>query len=125
MRVLEASRLGVFKGLLPDETEWIRWGSSLTADEPGHPEEPPCPHPVVNPPARIRPDRPARDPSRPRAQSVEDQIEVEGDASQRCRSTGTNLVHPYQQHLYLEEGTVCEYDNSAKDIKASSVNEPI
>jgi hypothetical protein len=40
MRVLEVSRLGLFKGLLPDQTEWIRWGSSLTADEPVHPEEP-------------------------------------------------------------------------------------
>jgi hypothetical protein len=40
MRVLEVSRLGLFKGLLPNDTEWIRWGSSLTADEPVHPEEP-------------------------------------------------------------------------------------
>src|ERR1700730_2576718 len=40
MRVLEVSRLGLFKGLLPAETEWIRGGSSLTADEPVHPEEP-------------------------------------------------------------------------------------
>ena len=40
MRVLEVSRLGLFKGLNPDETEWIRWGSSLTADEPVRPETP-------------------------------------------------------------------------------------
>src|ERR1700742_4198971 len=40
MKVLEISRLGLFKGLLPNDTEWIRWGSSLTADEPVHPEEP-------------------------------------------------------------------------------------
>jgi glycosyl transferase family 1 len=40
MRVLEVSRLGLFKGLFPDETEWIRWGSSLTADEPVRPETP-------------------------------------------------------------------------------------
>jgi hypothetical protein len=40
MRILEVSRLGLFKGLLPDETEWIRWGSSLTAEEPVQPEEP-------------------------------------------------------------------------------------
>jgi hypothetical protein len=40
MRVLEVSRLGLFKGLLPNETEWIRWGSSLTADEPVQPEGP-------------------------------------------------------------------------------------
>jgi hypothetical protein len=40
MRVLEVSRLGLFKGLLPEDTEWIRWGSSLTADEPVRPEAP-------------------------------------------------------------------------------------
>jgi hypothetical protein len=40
MRILEVSRLGLFKALLPDETEWIRWGSSLTADEPVRPEMP-------------------------------------------------------------------------------------
>jgi glycosyltransferase involved in cell wall biosynthesis len=40
MRVLEISRLGLFKGLLPEDTEWIRWGSSLTADEPVRPEAP-------------------------------------------------------------------------------------
>jgi glycosyltransferase involved in cell wall biosynthesis len=40
MRVLEISRLGLFKGLMPDETEWIRWGTSLTADEPVRPEAP-------------------------------------------------------------------------------------
>jgi hypothetical protein len=40
MKVLEVSRLGLFKALLPDDTEWIRWGGSLTADEPVRPEEP-------------------------------------------------------------------------------------
>jgi hypothetical protein len=40
MRILEVSRLGLFKGLLPDETEWIRWGTSLTADEAVRPEAP-------------------------------------------------------------------------------------
>jgi hypothetical protein len=40
MKVLEISRLGLFKGLLPNDTEWIRWGSSLTADEPVCPEQP-------------------------------------------------------------------------------------
>jgi hypothetical protein len=40
VRVLEISRLGVFKALLPDDTDWIRWGGSLTADEPMQPEEP-------------------------------------------------------------------------------------
>ena len=40
MRVLEISRFGLFKSLQPDDTEWIRWGSSLTADEPMQPEVP-------------------------------------------------------------------------------------
>ena len=40
MRVLEISRFGLFKALQPDNTEWIRWGSSLTADEPMQPEVP-------------------------------------------------------------------------------------
>jgi glycosyl transferase family 1 len=40
MRVLEISRLGLFKSLVPDDTDWIRWGSSLTANEPIQPEEP-------------------------------------------------------------------------------------
>lgn len=40
MRVLEISRFGLFKALFPDETDWIRWGGSLTADEPMQPEEP-------------------------------------------------------------------------------------
>jgi hypothetical protein len=40
VRVLEISRFGVFKALFPDDTDWIRWGGSLTADEPMQPEEP-------------------------------------------------------------------------------------
>lgn len=39
MRVLEVSRFGLFKALMPDNTDWIRWGGSLTADEPVQPEE--------------------------------------------------------------------------------------
>ena len=38
MRVLEISRLGLLKALLPDDTDWIRWGTSLTVDEPISPE---------------------------------------------------------------------------------------
>ena len=40
MRVLEISRFGLFKALMPESTHWIRWGRSLTADEPVQPEEP-------------------------------------------------------------------------------------
>jgi hypothetical protein len=40
MRVLEISRFGLFKALMPDTTDWIRWGGSLTADEPMQPERP-------------------------------------------------------------------------------------
>src|SRR5215510_6317772 len=40
MRVLEVSRFGLFKALMPDSTDWIRWGRSLTADEPVQPEAP-------------------------------------------------------------------------------------
>jgi hypothetical protein len=36
MRVLEVTRSGFFKALLPDSTCWIRWGPSLTVDEPHH-----------------------------------------------------------------------------------------
>jgi hypothetical protein len=32
-RILEITRLGLFKAFQPDATEWIRWGPSLTADE--------------------------------------------------------------------------------------------
>jgi Glycosyl transferases group 1 len=38
MKVLEVSRLGLFKELLPDGTNWIRWGNRLTADEPVLPD---------------------------------------------------------------------------------------
>lgn len=38
MRILEVSRSGFFKALQPDHTNWIRWGSSLTVDEPQRPE---------------------------------------------------------------------------------------
>jgi glycosyl transferase family 1 len=38
MKVLEISRLGLFKELLPDDTDWIRWGRRLTADEPVLPD---------------------------------------------------------------------------------------
>jgi hypothetical protein len=38
MRILEISRFGFFKALQPDSTHWIRWGSSLTADEPQRPD---------------------------------------------------------------------------------------
>jgi hypothetical protein len=38
MKVLEISRLGLFKALLPDDTDWIRWGNRLTADEPVFPD---------------------------------------------------------------------------------------
>jgi hypothetical protein len=37
-RVLEITRLGLFKAFQPDATEWIRWGPSLTADEPHAPD---------------------------------------------------------------------------------------
>ncbi|HEY6982750.1 glycosyltransferase [Reyranella sp.] len=40
MRVLEISRFGLLKALQPDDTHWIRWGGSLTADEPMRPEAP-------------------------------------------------------------------------------------
>ena len=40
MRVLEISRFGLFKALMPESTHWICWGRSLTADEPVQPEEP-------------------------------------------------------------------------------------
>ena len=40
MRVLEVSRFGLFKALMPDTTDWIRWGGSLTAEEPVQPEKP-------------------------------------------------------------------------------------
>jgi hypothetical protein len=40
MRVLEISRFGLFKALMPDTTDWVRWGGSLTADEPIQPEKP-------------------------------------------------------------------------------------
>src|SRR5512142_2482134 len=39
MRVLEVSRLRLFKALLPNDTDWIRWGPSLTDEEPIRPEE--------------------------------------------------------------------------------------
>jgi hypothetical protein len=39
MRILEISRVGLLKSLLPDSTKWIRWGGSLTADEPIQPEQ--------------------------------------------------------------------------------------
>jgi hypothetical protein len=39
MRVLEISRFGLFKSLMPDSTDWIRWGDSLTADEPVRPQQ--------------------------------------------------------------------------------------
>jgi hypothetical protein len=32
--------LGLFKALMPDDTEWTRWGGSLTADGPVRPQEP-------------------------------------------------------------------------------------
>ena len=38
MRILEISRVGLFKALQPDRTHWIRWGSPLTAVEPSFPE---------------------------------------------------------------------------------------
>src|SRR5262245_38977357 len=38
MGILEISRFGFFKALQPDSTHWIRWGSSLTADEPQRPD---------------------------------------------------------------------------------------
>jgi glycosyltransferase involved in cell wall biosynthesis len=38
MNILEATRCGFFKALQPDRTCWIRWGPSLTADEPHRPE---------------------------------------------------------------------------------------
>jgi len=38
MMILEISRFGFFKALQPDSTHWIRWGSSLTADEPQRPD---------------------------------------------------------------------------------------
>jgi hypothetical protein len=38
MRILEITRCGFFKALHPDNTCWIRWGSSLTADEPNRPD---------------------------------------------------------------------------------------
>jgi hypothetical protein len=38
MKVLEISRLGLFKELLPGDTDWIRWGNRLTADEPVLPD---------------------------------------------------------------------------------------
>jgi glycosyl transferase family 1 len=40
MRVLEISRLGLFKGLQPNATDWIRWGGPLTAGEPLQPDLP-------------------------------------------------------------------------------------
>jgi Glycosyl transferases group 1 len=40
MRVLEISRFGLFKALIPGSTDWVRWGGSLTADEPVQPEQP-------------------------------------------------------------------------------------
>jgi glycosyl transferase family 1 len=40
VRVLEISRLGIFKALFPETTEWIRWGESLTANEPLQPQKP-------------------------------------------------------------------------------------
>ena len=40
VRVLEISRFGLFKALMPESTHWICWGRSLTADEPVQPEEP-------------------------------------------------------------------------------------
>ena len=38
MRILEVTRSGFFKALKPDNTDWIRWGPSLTADDPHCPE---------------------------------------------------------------------------------------
>jgi hypothetical protein len=38
MRILEITRSGFFKALQPDSTRWIRWGPSLTVDEPHRPE---------------------------------------------------------------------------------------
>ena len=35
--MLEISRCGLFKAVEPDTTDWFRWGSSLTADEPHAP----------------------------------------------------------------------------------------
>jgi hypothetical protein len=34
MRILEISRSGLFKALHPEGTDWFRWGSPLTAQEP-------------------------------------------------------------------------------------------
>lgn len=38
MRILEITRSGFFKALLPEATHWIRWGPPLTVDEPHDPE---------------------------------------------------------------------------------------
>ena|SRR5215471_17639577 len=38
MRILEITRSGFFKALQPDSTCWIRWGPSLTVDEPHPPD---------------------------------------------------------------------------------------
>ena len=38
MRILEITRSGFFKALMPDRTHWIRWGHPLTVDEPHAPE---------------------------------------------------------------------------------------
>jgi hypothetical protein len=38
MRILELTRCGFFKALLPDSTCWIQWGPSLTADETHRPD---------------------------------------------------------------------------------------
>lgn len=38
MRVLEITRSGFFKALMPNRTHWIRWGPPLTADEPHDPQ---------------------------------------------------------------------------------------
>ncbi len=38
MRVLEISRVGVFKALAPERTMWLRWGRPLTAAETQAPE---------------------------------------------------------------------------------------
>lgn len=37
-RVLEITRLGLFKAFQPDSTKWIRWGPPLTAGEPHVPD---------------------------------------------------------------------------------------
>lgn len=38
MRVLEISRPGLFKALLPEGTVWVRWGTPLTAQEQYQPQ---------------------------------------------------------------------------------------